>query len=119
MDVKKAGELIGKPYDDRHFHCWHLVTELAPKAYRLEIPASLTASVKYFSDERYWKDFEIVDTPTDGDIIMLGRDEGFFYHAGVYYQGGMIHATIPSVMYTPLDKILAKYPAVRYYHAKD
>lgn len=119
MDAKKAEALIGKPYDAKYFHCWHLVTELAPKAYRLQIPASLAASVRYFSDERYWKDFEVVSTPTDGDIIMLGREEGKFFHAGVFYQGGMIHATVPQVLYTPLDKILEKYSSVRYYHAKD
>jgi hypothetical protein len=110
----KANSVIGKPYDAYKSHCWHLVEYLQPLAPKLDVSAdNLYKSVKHF-DEEIEKNINDLDSIAegfmlDGDIVLLGRGEKLF-HAGVYLNNGVIHASDIGVVFERYAIIKQKYP---------
>lgn len=112
--IDKINELIGKPYDRETYHCWTLVMELQPKAPSIDTIASRMSAARLMNEEVYSGVIE-TDTPKDMDICLLGNREGVFHHAGIYFQGMIIHADMPAVRAEFLDIILNRYPYKRFF----
>ena len=111
----KANEVIGKPYDAYTSHCWHLVEYLQPLSPKLEgTSENLYKAVKNFDREieNNINDLDVIaeDYMLDGDIVLLGRGETLF-HAGVFLNGGVIHASNEGVVFERYAIIKQKYTA--------
>lgn len=119
MDLEKVNSLVGKEYDAEHFNCWHLVMELVPTAPKVDVVATKMVGIKYFTDKSYYSDFHEVSIPKDGDIVLLGESISKLHHAGVFVQGGVIHAESPSVVFTTLRRLKFSYKEVRFYRANN
>jgi len=108
----KINSLIGQPYNKHTAHCWDLVEFLIPFAPKAEgVAQSLRVSVKHFDRELKKHNLNEILNEKDfenKDIIVMGKD-GIFYHAGVYYDGGVVHAQEGGATYTPLDMIKKMY----------
>jgi len=110
-----VNRLIGLPYDAYKAHCWHLVEELIPTAPKLEGTAkSLTASVRHFESELHKHTLTEVkdENYKDRDIVILGRNN-IYFHAGVYYDGGVIHASREGVVYQSMSSIKLLYTNIQ------
>ena len=90
---------------------------LQPKAPSIDAIASKMAAARLMNDEVYsgWIETE---TPHDMDICLLGNREGVYHHAGIYFQGMIVHADLPSVRAETLDIILKKYKFIRFFTCK-
>ncbi len=109
----KANDLIGQSYDIYKAHCWDLVMELIPEAPKLQGTAeNLTKSVKHFKHELELSSLEEVQMLYNKDIVIMGRNDTYF-HAGVYYEGGVIHASLNGVVYEPIQSIHRQYNCVK------
>ncbi len=111
----KVNGIIGLPYDKFEAHCWHLVEFLVPDAPKLEGAAtSLTASVKHFNKELECHALNEVheDDFINKDIVILGKNN-IMFHAGVYYDGGVIHASDNGVVYQDMKMIKLLYSNVQ------
>ena len=98
-------DIIGKPFNAETFHCWTLVEELLPEAPKLDVTAtSIIKSIKHFRDEMPEIGLIEVDTYENGDIIVLGKN-GVYMHAGVYYDGGLVHVDHYGARYQPMKDI--------------
>ena len=115
--IDRINELIGKPYDAKRFNCWHLVMELAPTAPNVDVVASKTTAIKYMNDDEY-DGWEITESPKDFDICLLAIEENEYHHAGIYFNGLIIHADMPMVRAEKLDIIRNKYPLIKVYTRK-
>lgn len=115
MDIDKVQSLIGKPYHPEKFNCWHLVMELVPKAPTVNVVATKMIGIDYFTNEKYYDGFHEVCEPQDGDIVLLGDTPNTLHHAGVFINGGVIHAEQPSVVFRMLKFIKRQYKEVRFY----
>ncbi len=110
---EKANDLIGKPYKAYGANCWDLVTDLVPEAPYIKASAdSLKRSVETFKKELDINDLEEVQMLYNKDIVVMGRDDVYF-HAGVYYNGGVIHASTDGVVYEPIGTIHRHYNCVK------
>lgn len=110
---ERVNELIGKPYDEANYHCWDLVCDLLPDAPKVNgSAASLTASVKSFKSALVYTQLKEVQEYENEDIIILGRFDTY-YHAGVYYGGGLIHATHGGVAYQRMSDIKKVYTRIK------
>ena len=105
----KVNSLIGRAYNARTFHCYHLVQELtnAPdlevtvRNKDIDIPASLSSFVQL--KER-----------KPGCIALIGPS-----HIGVYLdKENIIHCDTPGVRIETVVQLLFKYPYIRYYEYK-
>ncbi len=113
MFEEKANELIGMPYDAYKSHCWDLVMHLLPDAPKLDGTAeTLTHTVKQFKNELEHNNLEETVILQNRDLIVMGRD-GMFFHAGVFYNGGVIHASLKGVVYEPISAIHRLYNSVK------
>ena len=108
--------LIGKPYDKENYHCWHLVMELVPTAPSIDEVGTMKNSLNLMNQE--YKAYKPTNTPCDGDIVLLGRRADSYYHAGVYYQGRVVHALDPAVVFQPLSKLATSFSAIGFYTCK-
>lgn len=109
----KINDIIGKPYSAKEFHCYSLVEYLVEKAPKLEGTAkSLTCSVKHFKKELYSHSLEEVDLFKNKDIILLGRNN-IFFHIGVFYNDGIVHATEDGVVYQSMATIKTLYQNIK------
>ncbi len=111
----KVNGVIGLPYDKFKAHCWHLVEFLIPDAPKIEGTAkTLSTSVRHFKEElEIYKLNEIdVEDFKNKDIVILGRNN-IMFHAGVYYDGGVIHAGETGVVYQPMSFITQLYGNVQ------
>lgn len=106
----KINDVIGKPYDAYSAHCWDLVCYLIPDAPKPDGTAkTLTASIKHFKEElKHHNLKEIDENYKNKDIIILGKNN-IFFHAGVYYDGGVVHASLDGVVYQTMDFIHRMY----------
>jgi len=103
--AEEINKLIGKPFHPETFHCWTLVEILLPRAPKLDVTASsVFKSIKHFRDEVPATTLEEVDSYEDKDIIVLGKN-GVFMHAGVYYDGGIVHTDHTGVRYQRMKDI--------------
>ena len=116
--IDKINSLIGKPYNAVNYHCFHLVKELQPKAPDIDVIASQMAGARLMNGKVY-SGWEITDTPHNLDIVLLGTREDVYHHAGVLFEGGIVHADKPSVRYESLSHIKKRYPCIRYYTYRD
>jgi len=111
----KVNEVIGQPYDCENNHCWHLVEHLVPWAPRVEIEAAnLTTSVKVIGRELERSELQEI-APSDlrdEDIVVLGRG-GTFHHAGVFCNGGIVHADSVGTIWQSLNDIKRTYPDIK------
>ncbi len=108
---EKANGIIGLPYDKFAAHCWNLVEFLVPDAPKIEgTAATLTTSVKHFQKELEDHNLNEIDEVNlqNKDIVILGRNN-IMFHAGVYYDGGIIHASEMGVVYQPMSFIKRLY----------
>ena len=109
----KVNSLIGKPYEAYKAHCWTLVEDLLDNAPRIKGTAeTLTKSVKHFKKELLSHNLKEVDIYQDKDIIILGKNNTFF-HAGVFYKGGIIHASESGVVYQSLFEMKKIYTEIK------
>lgn len=111
----KVNGVIGKPYDAYKAHCWNLVEYLVPGAPSIEGSAkNLTTSVKHFKQELNAHALNEIDVSElqNKDIVILGRNNVMF-HAGVWYDGGIIHASDMGVIYQPLSIIKQLYSNIQ------
>ena len=109
----KVNEVIGRPYDSTKNHCWHLVEYLVPTAPKLEGEAlSLAISVKHFKEELDRTALQEVTNFKDQDIIVMGRG-GTFHHAGVFCNGGVVHADTIGTIWQTLADLRKVYPEVK------
>lgn len=111
--IDKINKVIGLPYDAYKAHCWDLVEYLVPNAPKLSVAAeSLTASVRHFKEEKAKYNLQEVTEFKDGDILLLGKDKTLF-HAGVYFNGGVVHASTTGVVYERLQDIKRTYSLIK------
>ena len=109
----KVNSVIGKPYNAYKAHCWDLVSFLVPNApVTTSVANSLIASVKHFKNELSTYNLTEVDTYKNKDIIILGNSETYF-HAGVFYEGGVIHADSNGVVYQDISTIAKTYTKIK------
>ena len=109
----KANLLIGKPYDAYKNHCYDLVMDLLPDAPKLQGTAeSLTHSIKQFREELNTNDLEEVTMLQNKDIVVMGRND-IYFHAGVFVNGGVVHASLSGVVYEPMTSIHRQYNCVK------
>ena len=111
----KVNEVIGKAYDAEKSHCWNLVEYLVPTAPKLEGQASsLRISVDLFKKEldRTKLTDVSIDHLKDQDIVVLGRG-GVFHHAGVYCNGGVVHADVHGTVWQSMADMRKIYPEVK------
>ena len=111
--IDKINEVIGKPFDAVNFHCYHLVRYLVPKAPDWRVVASIAEGLRWSSE--LTKLTKRVTTPESGDIALLGRTFKTMYHAGVYFEGRIVHVDSVGTRAELLHIIARKYPAIRYY----
>lgn len=111
--IEQIQKLIGKSYNRDTYNCWHLVMELVPTAPSVEEIGTLKNSLNRMNQP--YSTYIPTDTPRDGDIVLLGRSDKEYYHAGVYYQGKVVHALDPSVVFQPLDKLRRQFRAIGFY----
>lgn len=113
MFEDKVNSLIGKPFDAYEYHCWSLVEDILPTAPKIEGTAkTLSVSVKHFKKELFSHNLLEVSDYKDKDIIIMGRNDTYF-HAGVYFKGGIIHASENGVIYQPLSEIKKIYTEIK------
>ena len=111
----KVNDVIGKPYDVYKAHCWHLVKHLVPDAPDVHGTAkSLATSVRHFRDELNNHKLNEIDESDlkNKDIVILGKNNVLF-HAGVYYDDGIIHASESGVVYQPMSTIKIIYTNIQ------
>ena len=113
----KINNLIGKPYDAEIYHCWHMVKELIPNAPDIDVVASKTTAVRYMNDDEY-PDWKITQSPKDMDICLMGIKDNVYHHAGVFFNGLIVHADLTYVRAEKLDIISKKYQYMRFYTCK-
>ena len=113
----KINSLIGTPYDADMYHCYTLVMELQPKAPTLDLIASKTTAVRYMNDDEY-PDWKITQSPRDMDICLMGTKDNVYHHAGVFFNGLIVHADLTYVRAEKLDIISKKYSHMRFYTCK-
>lgn len=110
---EKINSVIGKPYDAYKAHCWDLVEFLVEGAPKVDLTANtLLMSVKNFKEEIPASNLKEVSNYMNNDIILLGRNNTFF-HAGVYYNDGVVHAGENGVVYEPLKTIKQYYTLIQ------
>jgi len=111
----KINGIIGLPYDKFKAHCWHLVEFLIPDAPHIEGEAiNLVSSVKQFNKELECHNLNDIKEQDlqDKDIVILGKNN-IMFHAGVYYDGGVIHASEMGVVYQPISTIKLLYTNIQ------
>ena len=111
----KVNSVIGLPYDAYDAHCWHLVAFLVPDAPKVEGTAkTLTLSVRHFKEELDTHKLNEIEKENfqNKDIIILGMNN-IMFHAGVYYDGGVIHANNTGVVYQSMDMIEMYYTNIK------
>ena len=111
----KVNEVIGKPYDAYKAHCWDLVMHLCPDAPRAKgVAHNLTCSVRQFSTEMKKYNLNKIELSDikDKDIVFLGRNN-IMFHAGVYYNGGVVHASERGVVYESMSTIKVMYTNIK------
>ncbi len=111
-------KLIGKPYT-LDYNCWHLVMDLVPEVPFFDVTKDIKKNAnELFKLNEEYKDWEMVNIPSNGDVILLGKNE--FTHAGVYYEGLIVHNVLGvGVIAVPLKKVKPQYRMMRIYHLKD
>ena len=109
----KVNSIIGKPYDAYESHCWDLVTYLVPDAPKSSSVANtLLATVKHFKNELASYNLNEVKEYENKDIIILGNGETYF-HAGVYFESGVIHAGPEGVVFQDMNTIKRFYTKIK------
>ena len=111
----KVNGIIGLPYDKFKSHCWHLVNFLVPDSPELDGTAkTLTSSVKHFKTELERHNLnEIKESELKNkDIVILGKNN-IMFHAGVYYDDGIIHASEMGVVYQSMSTIKQVYSNIQ------
>ena len=109
----KANSLIGKPFDAYKAHCWTLIEDLLPNAPKIKGTAeTLFISVKHFKKQLSSHSLQEVTDYQNKDIIILGKNNSFF-HAGVFYENGVIHASEQGVVYQSLKDIKKLYTEIK------
>jgi len=111
--IDKINELVGTPYDISSYHCWHLVKDLVPGAPDFEVVAATYATSLKLCNESTYDNLHEVTSPIDGDILLLGRNIDHLYHAGVYFQGKVVHCDVPAVQVNELSDMRKLYPGMR------
>lgn len=113
MFEDKVNSLIGKPYEAYNAHCWTLVEDLLDNAPKIKGTAeTLATSVKHFKKELLSHNLKEVNVYKDKDIIILGKN-GTYFHVGVFYKGGIIHASENGIVYQPLNEIKKIYTEIK------
>lgn len=102
-------KLIGKPYHEETYHCWHFIEEV------MDVPTLSNIHVATANDDvdKYIDLFSEVKTPKDYSIVLLGRS-----HIGIWYKNNIYHNDIHGVRAESLRTIKMKYPSVKYYKVK-
>lgn len=104
----RINNAIGKQYDYEKYHCWDLVLELRPDLPTLEGQAkNISVSVRQFK-EHFPEFVEAKREPVNGDLIVLGKKNSYF-HAGIYYNGGVVHADAHQVLWHSMNTITGCY----------
>lgn len=115
-----AEPYIGLPYDEKGraddrdflaggpvpeaFHCWSFVRFAEGRHFGRELPAvphwgDPLANARAFRDHEERRHWERVDTPAEGDIVLMGRSARLPIHAGVWVAAGggrVVHCTAPN-----------------------
>ena len=120
----KLEELVGREYDATHFHCWHLVEELVPKAPKLQVEGGDYAkAIRGFRNEtpNYIEMFdEITEDFKDLDVILVGNQH--LNHAGVLiFDSGnplVIHNDIKGVHVEPLKYFIEPFKKSKVFRCK-
>jgi len=114
INAEKINNYIGKQYDSKDFHCWHLVMELVPDAPKIDtLHKNLLATIGEFEDNIEKYQLREVDAYQDGDIIILGNNN-IFHHAGVFYDNGVAHNHEKyGVIYESMDSIKRIYQNIK------
>ena len=115
--IEKINAVIGKAYDKDNYNCWDLVMELNPKAPSFDEVGTLYNALKYMNKDNY-NGFKITDAPQDGCICLLGKKPNVFHHAGIYFQGLIVHAVDPTVVANEISVIKKLYPYMRFYSCR-
>ena len=109
--------VIGKPYDAENYNCYHLVRELVPQAPSLETVANYTTALRSFNKATY-PGVDEVTKPFDGCVVLMGIRMDGLTHAGVFYQGFIVHADRSAVRAEQMVMLERKYPAMRFFQCK-
>lgn len=111
MNEQDISKVMGKPYveDGRGpdgYDCWGLVTQFAsgvPDHWKVD-HAALRDIVAAFGMGIASGEWQAADPPQDGDVVALSRKNAF-HHAGIWWQGGVLHADRPRVMWQPIASL--------------
>ncbi len=105
--AEKINAVIGNKYDYETANCWDLVKHLNDKAPDIsDVHTSIFSTAKKFRNyENDYKDkCKTVLFPSDGDIVLLGNGD-LYTHAGIFYNGGVVHASKFGVVWQNLHDI--------------
>ena len=117
---QKINSVIGLNYDYQKANCWDLVIFLNEDAPKIdEAHESFLTTMKKFKEyeKEYKGNFNSVMFPKDGDIILLGK-RNCFDHAGIFYNDGIVHASMLGVIWQNLTEIKRDFRLLKAYQCK-
>ena len=107
-----VNSLVGKPFDEEEFHCWHLVESLLPSAPRIKTVATTYSALKLMRKD--YPDCREIENPMDMCIVLMGVDKDLLSHAGVYFDNSIVHADRLGVRVEPMGQMLNRYPSMKF-----
>lgn len=110
--------LIGLPY--AQFDCYQLICKAALELYGIKLPevkdyiASPSECVDEHRASNKWRE---VEEPVLGCVVVLGKNDRYARHVGLYVGEGILHATksYGSVVQDSFQLLAAGYWSQRYY----
>ena len=111
MKMRKNPDLlVGKPYNEENYNCYHFVAECLVMPSIDEIAVS--HAKQQISDNL--PHYEQLPAPIDYCLVLLGNK-----HIGTYYKGYIYHNDVHMVKADSLRVIQRKYAKIAYYDKKD
>lgn len=107
--LKNPNELIGKLYDEEHYHCYTFLEEV------VDVPQLKAISVALASEDvaKHISKFKEIEEPFPYCIALLGES-----HIGLYFENGCYHNDTGGVRYEPLRSLKLKYKGVKFYDVR-
>lgn len=104
--------------------CWCLVVDVYSHELGLSVTdfktvnSSIRAIASAFRIALHKADhgFIQIDEPQDFAVVLMGKMRTRVpHHAGIYYQGNVLHATATGVIYESLESVSDSWPKIEYW----
>lgn len=104
--------------------CWALVADVYARElgqgiddYRTINPSARAIAAAFrLALHKSAHGFEPVTAPADFDVVLLGKVASLgLHHAGVYWQGGVLHALETGAVYQDLASLRDTYPLMEFW----